>query len=170
MELDIIDVFTGSLRAVHRALISMSGKKVDEMPYISKQEGSSFMVLAPDNTFSSVILFEHPKSVPPVKGALVVYLSKLNVINLFGESLGFTADSSKSEMADACGELCNLVLGGFKSDMAKQGYGEIEISTPRNYVDNVSEVLPLQTKHRYYMSFSSGQDPLISVTIGIGTA
>lgn len=80
------------------------------------------------------------------KGAMIIYVDSENAGKLF-KSLGFppTDDEDDVSMMDCCGELCNLVGGGFKNELANLGYANLVMSSPHNYKNTVLEGVEFST-------------------------
>lgn len=169
MELKFMDAVTSTTRSVNKALASMCQIVVDDHPYTEQQEVMAFTVMAPENTYSAVMKFDLKNAVPPWKGVLVVYVPKASTIALFEKTLGFTERTPVSEFADACGELCNLIMGGCKLEWAHLGYGEIDISIPHTYTSAVAELINFKVRSKYIISFSCKGYGLLTVHIGLGT-
>lgn len=169
MELKFADVVTSVTGSVHKALASMCQIVVDDHPYAEQQEVIAFMVMASNDTYSSVMKFSQKNAVPPCKGALVVYVQKTNAVALFAKTLGYTEETPIGEFADACGELCNLIMGGIKFELAHRGYGEIDIGIPHTYTRAVTELINFKVKSKCIISFSCKGFGLLSVHIAVGT-
>ncbi|MCA9399646.1 MAG: chemotaxis protein CheX [Candidatus Omnitrophica bacterium] len=62
-------------------------------------------------------------------GTLVIYVEEDFLVSLM-DRMDYPIDNEDDpdEMEDACGTLCNLIAGNFKSGLAKLGYAEIEMS------------------------------------------
>ncbi len=169
MELKFSDVVASTTSSVTKALVSMCQSVVDDPPHAEQQDVLAFAVMAPENTYSSVMEFSQKNAVPPCKGVFVLYVQKASAIALFAQTLGFTEKTPASELADACGELCNLIVGGVKLEWARLGYGEIDIGIPRTYTNAVAELINFKVKSKYISSFSCKGSGLLSVHIGVGT-
>lgn len=164
MKLNIIDICTSTLRSVNNTLSTMSQIDVTEMPLVQRQEISALVVMAPSDTFTSVVLFSQEHKNEVVKGGVILYIAKSNVEALFG-SLGVTGNSPLTEITDISGEFCNVIAGGFKTEIVRLGYDEVQLSTPKNYSGSVSDSVDMSVTCKYRMSFASQNHGLLTIDV-----
>lgn len=130
MVVNIIDIATSVLRAVSNALQSMYNIQLTELPRIYKEPVFSTELHASADDYVSVIKLKHPPTYST--GFITLFITKDMATKLL-EASGLGVEFKPQEIADSCGELCNLVAGDFKMEMSKLGYSDIHISLPRVY-------------------------------------
>lgn len=106
------------------------------------------------------------------KGAMVVYVDSENAGKFF-KTLGFTVpdDEDDESMMNACGELCNLLGGGFKNELSGLGYADMYMSSPSSYKNSVTEGIEYSQDQnkKYELSFYywKRRALIIEVTMGV---
>ncbi|MFA5059995.1 MAG: hypothetical protein WC676_05155 [Candidatus Omnitrophota bacterium] len=95
-----------------------------------------------DPTFVSVVnYFATAKDMEKknILGALIVYVQQEYIATLL-RLLKYPPvdDENENAMLDACGTLCNIVAGRFKSEISTLGFIELEMSPFSNYKNSAS--------------------------------
>jgi hypothetical protein len=104
-------------------------------------------------------------------GTFVVYIKEdiiEKVLKAFGRSI---KDAEHEEVVlSICGELCNLLAGNLKNDLAQAKYVDFFISEPSNFKNHVSAGAPfdynLYTKQECIFSFWGQKCIVIEACIG----
>lgn len=162
-ELNIIDIATSIMRSVNKAMATMVGIKLTELPEVKRLEISNIRIFTPSDVYTAVVTYQQGPADRSGKGGVVLYISKSDLRNIFGP-LGVDSNSSPEEIKDMCGEFCNVIAGGFKTEIVALGYKELSMTTPTIYSGNVN--LPLEgitVSCKYKFSFSHDNASLFVV-------
>ena len=169
-KLNSIDIVSSAMRAVNQTLVAMLNITLDELPAMRREEYSGSVVLASEGTYISFVALTQSVDNQNIKGGICVYISKSNVSVLFN-SLGITDMSLDTEIRDICGEFCNIVTGGFKTEIVRMGYNDVQLTLPQNSADDISEWLGGMTEtQKYRISFAYKGRGLLVTDIYMGIA
>jgi hypothetical protein len=162
--LNIVDIATSAMRAVNSTLRIMCSLTLSEMPSVLKKEIFRAQIFAREGTFSSSVIFKQDKG--GTKGGIVVYVGSQHITSVFG-NIGIDSKSSESDIKDACGEFCNVIAGGFKSEISALGFKDVSLTTPSNYFGTIDEEMEVDATHKYSIGFSHGDAGFLTVDIFI---
>ena len=89
------------------------------------------------------------------KGAMVLYVESENAGKVF-KALGFSVpeDEDDTSMMDACGQFCDLLAQGFKTELNRLGYFDLVLSNPDNYRNSVLEGVEFSPDQKIKFEFS----------------
>ena len=166
MKLNIIDIATSMMRSANRAIATMSGVLLTQMPLVNQEPIPEFIVRGSRGTFVSVVQFDQ-KEKKWAKGVIVVYISGEQIQTLFSKQYEIDTTSADAEIVDVCGEFCNVVAGGFKKELVDLGYGEMQIEVPVNYYQEVSQKLKLTIHNKYELIFTHAGADLLKVDVAM---
>jgi len=119
--------FSGAATKEKRKIIEYDGRmRADGMEKFDNEPTYVSAV----NFYTSEADMEKQKTL----GALIVYVEQSYIAKLM-KMLQYPPidDESDDAMRDSCGTLCNIIAGRFKSEIAQEGYVELEMSHFSNY-------------------------------------
>lgn len=145
------------------------------MIWIAEQDTDKMQVPAPDKfmgrCYISVITLHlsarHLEKKIPC-GTVVLYVNQPVALQLLKSLKNFSGhDITEEQVIDYCGEFCNIIVGGFKNDLANLGYADLTISAPSNYINLVPEGAPFEQKQEKYqeVTFYFWNEPALVVDI-----
>ncbi len=152
--LNIIDIATSAMRSVNKAVSTMGGISLNEMPSVNWEPVPEFRVQASKGTFTSIVKFDQ-KEKKWAKGVIVIFLTSEQIQAFFSKNYGIGPGASDADVLDICGEFCNVVAGGFKKELVNLDYGEIQIDVPINYFKDVNEKIDLSIHNKYQIIFTN---------------
>ena len=166
MTLNIIDITTSMMRSVNKAVTTMSGITLREMPSVNMEPVPAFVVKGSRGVFVSVIRFDEPMK-KWSRGAIVVTVLGNQIQTLFSKNYGVDGNSSDGDIIDVCGEFGNVIAGGFKKEIVNLGFGEVQISVPVNYYKDFEEKLDLVVHKKYELAFVHEGSDLLKVDVSM---
>ncbi|MBF0478462.1 MAG: chemotaxis protein CheX [Candidatus Omnitrophica bacterium] len=124
-------------------------------------------------TFISVINFyvskEQANKDIPV-GTMVLYV-EVEYLSKLLHKLGYPVDETdENELLDACGTLCNLIAGNFKSGLCQLGYMNMEMSHFMSFKNEIFEgvLYPVDQTEKCEMSFEIEGEKRIMIDLVLG--
>ncbi len=166
MKLNIIDIATSMMRSVNRAIATMSGIFLTQMPSVNQEPVPEFVLKGSRGTFISVVRFDQ-KEKKWARGAIAVYISAEQIQTLFSKQYGIDTGSPDLEIIDVCGEFCNVIAGGFKRELVDLNYGEVQIEVPENYYQEINQKLKLVIHNKYELVFSDAENDLLKIDVAM---
>lgn len=160
-------LMTTVMGVVEQTLAKMSGIMPTEAPQTKEADIIEFygrMRVMNMNDFNAPVyvsvvnyyLTQEDMNKGKAKGVLVLYVDAENASKLY-KFLGFTVpdDEDDESMLDGCGELCNLIGGALKNELANVGYVNLVMSAPEYYKNSVTDGVKfsLDQKKKYQFSF-----------------
>ncbi|MEW5895069.1 MAG: chemotaxis protein CheX [Candidatus Omnitrophota bacterium] len=169
-----IDIIMCLRKAVTHTFSIMCHLDIAEKPRIElkpvvRWQGKMRIIKPIEAAFVSVITFKNPSrklKKYEVNGIIILYIPGATVdIVLPAMGLGMSFD--EDDIKDACGEFLNVVAGSFKTELVKNGYEEMEISTPVNFGCNVDELFDYYQDHKFEITFFKDGQQLFQVDVGL---
>ena len=166
MALNIIDIASSMMRSTNKAVSTMSGIQLREMPIVNNEPAPEFIVKGQRGTFLSIVRFDQ-KDKKWARGAIAVYISAEQIQTLFSKTYGIDTSSSDSDVIDVCGEFCNVVSGGFKKELVDLGFAEVSIDVPENHYKEISKKIDLVIHNKCQLIFNHGGSELLLVEVAM---
>jgi len=169
-----IEIIMCMRRAVMQTFSTMCHIDLKEKPKIKlkpvvRWQGKIRVIKPVDCSFCSVITFGHQrenKKKYEVDGIIVLYIPD-STSEVLLPAMGLRGNFDEDDIKDACGEFLNVMAGGFKAELVKNGYEEIEISTPFNFGLKVDELFDYYEDYEFEISFFREQKRFLQVDIGL---
>jgi len=146
-------------RKAHIYLSEVAAFKLKPITEFKRRMRVSSLEKFEDSTYiSTVNFYSSEKDLDNKKavGTLVIYIEEPYVVELLKKlDYPIEDEDSQPELADACGTVCNLIAGNFKSGLTQLGYIELAMShfsSYRNEILNGVEY-PADQKELYEISF-----------------
>lgn len=154
-----IDTIMCIKRAVAVTFLKMCNLKlpppqIHKKPII-KWQGRMRLIKPLDTAFTSVITFRLSESKSnryEVLGIAGLYVSE-DVLSLLLQSLGLRGLTDEEDLKDGLGEFLNVICGAFKAELVKEGYPELNISTPYNFSRAIDELFDYYKDEKFEMLF-----------------
>lgn len=104
-------------------------------------------------------------------GFIILYVKESCLIELL-RAMGFppVARKKESELLDCCGEVCNMIAGEFKNQLAKTGYTDLFMSVPQTHMRSFHEGVNCPLCVKYYQELSFYYFNTKAVTVDVAMA
>ena len=166
MTLNIIDIAACMMLSVNKAVLTMSGLQLRDMPSVNREPIPEFVVQGHRGTFISIVKFDQ-KGKKWARGAIALYISTEQIQTLFSKNYQIALDSPDADIIDVCGEFCNVIAGGFKKELVNLGYGEMQIEIPQNFYKDFSQKVDIVIHSKYELLFVFGGQDLLKIDVSI---
>lgn len=112
----------------------------------------------------------HVKAKNPI-AAFVFYVEEENAAKIF-KALGYKGFNEHEEttMLDTCGELCNMLAGNFKKEIAQLGYQDLVMSAPVSHYNSVPDGVDFHYDQyvKFETSFYLWKQKLLAIDVTMG--
>ncbi len=189
-QLDLQAIATTLLGAAEKTFTTLCGKglagntslkKMDIITWRHKMKVFGWEKFHKPAYVSAIFFYKNEqemKSKKPI-GSILLYLERREAQSLLksmglkvaDENIDFESSAlteAEKTLLDTCGELCNIIAGGFKTELCSLGYPEFLISPPSNFVNDVDD-LPynesVNIKHEMFIPIGEKEAVYIDVIL-----
>ncbi|MDP8212909.1 MAG: hypothetical protein P9X22_06440 [Candidatus Zapsychrus exili] len=102
-------------------------------------------------------------------GAVIVYILDEHILNLF-KKLKYPIEEEEESYEDACGTLCNVIVGNFKAALTQWGYKDLVMPHFLSYKNDVPNgvAYDFSQKDKYEISFVIADEKMLVIDLTLG--